>query len=125
MDVGSTTDLQRMTNAINCTGEGAFDVTWNGTVPIDQRIELSDKKNLTITGSVTLVTGRPGAVIYARNKTGLFSVSGGSTLKLQNLVLKGGSSEEGGGVYMRSSSSVYVVGCSFIDNNASTGGETS
>ncbi|CAM9817102.1 unnamed protein product, partial [Laminaria digitata] len=80
-------------------------------------------KNLTITGCSTLVTGRPGAEIDAGNTTGLFSVSGGSTLRLQNLLLKGGSSEDGGGVDVRSSSSLYVVDCSFVNNSASAGGK--
>lgn len=124
MDVGSTTDLQKLTTALNCSGEGAFDVTWIGRLPLRQRIDLSGNKNLTITGSSTLLTGRPGAEIDAGNSTGLFLVSGGSTLRLHNLVLKGGSSDDGGVVDVRASSSVHVVDCSFTNNNASTGGDT-
>lgn len=125
MNVGSTADLQNMTNLINCTGKGSFDVIWTGTLPLLQTIELSDTKNLTITGSTysTLLTGSLGAGIDAGNTTGLFAVSGGSTLRLQNLVLKGGSAEDGGGVDVRSSSTVNVVGCSFLNNSASIGGK--
>lgn len=123
MSVGTTAELQNMTNALNCTGGGAFDVTWTGSLQLEEIIQLSDNKNLTVTGSSPLKTGLPSDGIDAGNATGIFSVSGGSTLRLQNLVLEGGSAANGGGVDVRSFSSVYVDGCFFSNNSASTGGE--
>lgn len=123
MDVVSAADLQNMANTINCTGEGTFDVTWIGSLQLEQRIELSDNKELTITGSSLLSTVLPEAVIDARNTTGIISVSDGSTLNLVNLVLKGGNSEKGGAVDVRSSSALYVTDCFITSNNASRGGE--
>lgn len=122
MEVGSATELGIMTNAINCTGEGTFDVTWKGRLQLLQTIELSDNKNLTVTGSSSSLDVLPSDVIDAPDASGIFSVSGGSTLSLKHLVLFGGTSEVGGAVEARSSSSVHLVGCSFISNNASIGG---
>ena len=124
LNVGSESDLQAMTNTINCTGEGVFDVEWIGNLQLQQKIFLSGSKNLTITGSSARLPGVPGDGMDAGNVTGIFAVSGGSTLRLQNLVLKGGFAEIGGGIDVRSSSVVHVNGCSFTNNVASTGGVT-
>lgn len=124
MEVGSTAELLSMINTINCTGEGTFDVTWTGSLQLGQTIELSDNKNLTITGSGAVPVAPHGVVIDGGNTSGIFSVSGSSTLSLKGLTLKGGSSNDGGGVDVRSSSSAFVFGCYFTGNNASTGGET-
>ncbi|CAM9810348.1 unnamed protein product, partial [Laminaria digitata] len=56
-------------------------------------------------------------------RPGLFSVSNGSTLRLNNLVLEGGNAEDGGAVDMFHSSSLLVFGCTFVNNNASRGGK--
>ena len=119
MEVASAADLESMSDAINCTGEGTFDVTWIGSLQLHQSIEISDNKQLTITGSSPV----PETVIDGGNATNIISVSGGSTLNLVSLVLKGGNSDEGGAVAARDSSLVNVVGCSITNNNASLGGE--
>lgn len=124
IEVASTTDLQNMLNTINCTGEGTFDVTWIGNLQLEQTIEISDNKNLTITGPSPPFTVLPEAVIDAGNTTGIVSVSGGSTVKLVSLVLMGGNSHDGGAVLAHSFSSVSVIGCSILSSNGSTGGET-
>ena len=51
VNVNSTSGVQGLINEINCTGEGFFDVTWYGTVQIEQTIVVSDQKSVTITGS--------------------------------------------------------------------------
>ena len=65
-----------------------------------------------------------GVVIDAGSGTGIFSVSDGSTLRLNNLVLERGNAENGGAVGVRSSSSFFAFDCIFSNNNASNGGET-
>ena len=124
MEVGSAADLQNMAGTMNCTGKGTFHVTWIGSLQLAERMELSGNKELTITGSTPLSTVLPEAVIDAGKTTGIISVSDGSTLNLVSLVLKGGSSENGGAVDVSSFSSVYVADCFLTSNTASTGGET-
>lgn len=124
MEVGSAADLHNLANTMNCTGMGKFDVTWIGSLQLEKRIEVSDNKELTITGSTPLFTVLPEAVIDAGNTTGIISVSKGSTLTLVSLLLKGGNSESGGAVDVSSFSSIYVADCLLTSNNASIGGET-
>lgn len=124
MDVATTAELQAMINTINCTGEGIFDVTWIGSVPLVQTIEVCEKKQLTVTGSASTPTNLPSATIDAGSTTGIFRVYNGSTLNLNNLLLEGGISSSGAAIDVRVSSSVYVADCAFTNNNATTGGET-
>ena len=133
VNVNSTSGVQGLINEINCTGEGFFDVTWYGTVQIEQTIVVSDQKSVTITGSnsPTASTGEsdpdePVATIDGGNTTELFWVSDGSILTLNNLVLNGGYSESNGGGVTVSSGSLNVFGCAFANNQAlSFGGEVS
>lgn len=127
MDVATTAELEVMMNTINCTGEGVFDVTWIGSVPLVQIIEVCEKKQLTVTGPTSTPTDLPSAVIDAGSTTGttgIFRVCNGSTLSLNNLLLDGGISTNGAAIDARSSSAVYVADCAFTNNNATTGGET-
>ena len=131
VNVNSTSGVQGLINEINCTGEGFFDVTWYGTVQIEQTIVVSDQKSVTITGSnsPTASTGEsdpdePVATIDGGNTTRLFDVSDGSILTLNILVLNGGYSEGDGGGVTVSSGSLNVFGCAFANNQAlSNGGE--
>lgn len=132
MAVGLTSNggIQALTDALNCTGAGVFDVTLHGHLQLKKTIEVSDQKNVTVTGFVDNARdGTSDACIYAdigdENATGLFSVSNGSTLNIHNLTLKGGFSEYGGAVSVTSSSYLYAFDCHFINNTASSaGGET-
>ncbi|CAN0517252.1 unnamed protein product, partial [Laminaria digitata] len=63
------------------------------------------------------------AVADAGKITGIFSVSDGSTLNLNHLVLDGGNEEEGAAVAVRESSSLHLFSCVFVNNAASAGGE--
>eukprot|EP00904_Undaria_pinnatifida_P000881 jgi/Undpi1/10794/HiC_scaffold_29.g13242.m1 len=117
---------------MNCSGEGFFNATLYNTVQIQQRIEVSNQKSVTITGSgfptlraATLGTDESSAVADVGNFTGIFLVSGGSTLTMNALVLEGGRSKDGGAVVVLSSSSVHAFDCTFENNNATTGGAIS
>ena len=131
MDLTTTADIQSLTDAMNCSGEGFFNATLYNTVQIQQRIEVSNQKSVTITGSgfptlraATLDTDESSAVADVGNFTGIFLVSGGSTLTMNALVLEGGRSKDGGAVVVLSSSSVHAFDCTFENNNATTGGDT-
>ena len=128
--ITSIGDVQNLTDALACEGEGGFNITWYSRVTIEERIEVFDRKNVTVTGvSSSRFDGglggdnADGVVIDAGSSTGIFSVSDGSTLRLNNLVLEGGNAENGGAVDVRSSSSFFAFGCIFSNNNASNGGE--
>ena len=128
--ITSKGDVQNLTDALACEGKGDFKITWYSSVTIEKRIEVFDRKNVTVTGaSSSRFDGglggdnADGVVIDAGSGTGIFSVSNGSTLRLNNLVLEGGNAENGGAVDVRSFSSFIAFGCIFSNNNASNGGE--
>ena len=130
VNIGSTADVQSLTDALACAGEGVFNITWYSSLAIEERIEVSDNKNVTVTGTSPSFGGGladgndAGVIIDAGSGTGIFSVFHGSTLRLNNLVLEGGNTEHGGAVEVLSSSSLFVFDCLFKNNNASNGGET-
>lgn len=132
VNVSSTADVQNLTEVLACTGGGSFSVTWYASLTIEKRIEVFDDKDVTVTG-----TSLPGSSLDALGDesiagaiflkpgsgTGMFAVSNGSTLRLNHLALEGGGAENGGVVEVVSSSSLFVFGCTFANNNASKGGE--
>lgn len=145
VNLTSISDVQALTDAMNCSGGGNFDITIHGRLQIDQIIEVSEYKNVTVAGSplsaaVSDISSDPYAagstnlalgstsdeyygVIDARNTTGIFLVSDGSTPTINNLVLVGGHSEDGGAIAVTSESSLRVFDCAFTNNRASTGGK--
>lgn len=125
-DVATTSDLQGLTDAMDCTGEGHYNVTWYGNISIDLTIEVFGGKTVTITGNGVAVDEFHGisAAADAGGSARIFSVSDGSTLKLNHLVLDGGNEDEGGAVAVRDYSYLHVAGCIFVNNSAEAGGET-
>ena len=124
MNVASTSELQTLMTTINCTGEGVFNVTWIGRVSLVEVIEVREEKNLTVTGSTSALSDFSSAAIDAGGATGIFTVYSGSTLSLNSLMLEGGNVTNGAAVDARSSSSVIVDDCVFVNNIATNGGET-
>ena len=130
VNVTSTADLQNLTDALACYGMGAFDITWYSSMDITENIRVSDLKDVAVTG-VGFPSIRGGLLdtgagaVNAGAGSGIFSVSNGSSLYLIDVVLEGGSAENGGAVNVYSSSSLFVFDCIFINNTASNGGETS
>lgn len=126
MDVATTSDLQSLTDAMDCTGEGYYNVTWYGKIQIDLTIEVFGQKTVTVTGYGAAFDDIHdlGAAADAGGSARIFSVSNGSTLKLNHLALDGGDEDEGGAVAVRDHSYLHVLGCIFVNNSASAGGET-
>lgn len=129
--VATTADIQTLRDECNCTGQGEFSVTWAKNLTIEQRIDVADHKNVTITGSgFPTLRGTldhekgAGTTVVNASATGMFSVSESSILRLNSLFLEGGNGQEGGAISVVSSSSLYVWGCTFVNNNASNGGKT-
>eukprot|EP00904_Undaria_pinnatifida_P006566 jgi/Undpi1/3039/HiC_scaffold_15.g06415.m1 len=130
INVTSAADVQNITDVLACTGGGTFHITWYTSATILQTIEVSNKKEVTVNGvGVPSIRGvlandnDEGTAIDTDvgSDAGIFSVSNGSTLRLNNLVLEGGNAEHGGAVNLFSSSSLYVVGCTFVNNSATNG----
>lgn len=130
MNVASTADARDLSDALNCTGGGDFSVTWYGSVTITQAFEVPDGISLTVTGSgsssVAPDDGIPSAGIVGSEltpETGIFYVSGASTLTLDNMVLQGVYSEKHGGagaIEAQGSAdallTINVIDCLFMDN---------
>lgn len=130
MDVHSAADAQTLVEALSCTGGGEFYVTWHGSVETTETFSVTEGVSLTVAGAktstLTLEGGVRTATIVGYNitsKTGIFSVSGASTLTLDNLVLLGGNSttEVGAGaVEARGEASgtptLNVIDCLFLYN---------
>lgn len=131
IEVSSTADAQHLSDALTCTGGGVFDVIWYGSVSINQTIEVPDGISLTITGSgfsSSLPLDRSASTatilgVKSTSQTGMFHVSGASTLNLDNLVLQGGYSDDNtgaGAVKAQGASGVIqtvnVTDCHFKDN---------
>lgn len=131
VNVTSAAGAQDLNDVLACTGPGSFNITWHGSLTIEQRIEVSGDKNVTVTGATfrgilddALGEDRiVAAIVKGGNSSGLFYVSEGSYLRLNHMVLDGGNAENGGAVEVLSSSSLFVFGCTFRNNNASNGGE--
>lgn len=140
MTVASAADVQKLAAALECTGGGVFDVTWIGSIVIGDIIEVSGGSNLTVVGSGsptsalnTESAGKNGAaVIDGGEISGIFNVSGPSTLNLYNLVLQGGNSTYGGAITgdffispnVSGGVTITAIDCSFLNNYASVkGGE--
>ena len=121
LNVNSTADVHTLSDVLACTGDGSFNITWCASLTIESRIEISDMKNVTVTGN-----GFPSlrGAVSEENDAGIFSVAMGSTLRLNHVALEGVNAANGGAVIVRSSSSLFLVDCVFRDNNASIGGET-
>lgn len=131
VNITSTADVRNLTDVLACTGGGSFDITLYSSVIIAQRIEVANMKSVSVTGAgFPSIRGAPadddgaaGAIGNDGSGHGIFHVANGSTLRLNNLVLEGGNAEDGGAVNLVASSSLFVLDCTFTNNNASNGGE--
>lgn len=131
MDVTSADNIHNLTTALACTGEGTFDITWHLSFTVTQKIGVSNNKSVTVTGK-GFPSIRGGLIdvneaddaVPVGGDSGMFSVSNGSTLRLNHLALEGGNAETGGAVKVFSSSSLFAFGCAFGNNNATDGGKT-
>lgn len=123
----STSGVKPLTEALNCSGAGVFSVTLDGRLQIEEIIEISDLKFVTVAGSAESVLDRSSdaslyAEIDAGHTTGIFLVSNGSSLNISNLIIEGGYSTDGGAVAVTSSSSLNLFDCIFTSNRASSAG---
>lgn len=118
MHLASSGDVQKLIDAMDCTGNGVFDVVSRGRLHVPGRVEVSDQKKLTVTGNYG------SSLIGNIDTNGIFLVSDGSTLTINHMLLEGGISLDGGAVAVTSSSSLHLFDCHFSKNTAiAAGGE--
>lgn len=126
VNLTSSGDAQsQLTDMLNCTGQGVFNATWYGDLPVGRSVDVSGEKNLTITGvngTALYVISRDNGVLVEGAHGGMFSVSNGSILTLNNMTLDGDFSQDRTAVTVTYSSSLYVVDCEFRNHRGSTQG---
>ncbi|MEP5375896.1 MAG: hypothetical protein ABJQ14_08910, partial [Hyphomicrobiales bacterium] len=88
-NVTSATDLLNLTDLLNCTGQGTFNVVWHSSLTLSRAIEIANMKNVSIIGSgLPTIRGGPNnetnssVTVDSTSGTGIFSVAGESTLHL-------------------------------------------
>ena len=130
VNVTTSGDVQRLMDAMNCSGEADFNVAWYSTLQLYQRIVVANNKHLEIVGfgyptvsAMLYSTNESQPAVEAADTKGMFSVSNRSTLTISHMVLHGGCSNDGGAVVVHSSSLLYVNDCIFTGNRADSGGE--
>lgn len=139
VNVTSAEEVLNLVDELNCTGAGNFDVYWSGSIVISQSFNLPNGGSLSITGASRISALEDGSsvdeafvdVIDANDVTGMFVLTGGSTLSCNNLVLTRGRRDlANGGAINADSVNVTmenIIGlsdCKFLDNHAfGRGGE--
>lgn len=117
-NVSSTAEALELSDALNCSGRGQFEVDWSGNVLLPRTITISNGSSVKVTGL------GPEAVIDGGGAVRLFEVDEGSTLEINRVSLVGGRSageipgEGGGAVQLLSLSRLAAVNCSFVGNTA-------
>lgn len=135
LEVDDVQGVQDLALALGCSG-GNFDVTWIGSIDLEQALVVNDGTSLTISGDTTTTTTTAttsnsssasslSTAIADGTRVGgpLFIVSGlASVLRLRDITVTGGSGVTGGAVLASNGAVVDVADCSFSENYASSNG---
>ncbi|CAM9630947.1 unnamed protein product, partial [Sphacelaria rigidula] len=119
-NVSTTAEALELSDALQCSGPGQFEVHWSGEVLLTRTITISNESSVAVWGH-----GAGEAVIDGGGAVRLFEVDDGSTLQLSSLSLVGGWADEygdGGAVMVTNSSQLRASNCFFIGNNATDHG---
>lgn len=116
--VEDTAGAVRLAQAVNCSG-GSFDVTWIGSVTVEETIHVGEGTTVNVTGSSDGTSVADGA-----SQTSQFNLDGGGVLHLSDLTLVNGRAEagSGGGALLAADAAVTLTRCAFVDNSAEFGG---
>lgn len=138
LEISSSSDLENLHSVLDCTGGGVFDVSWYGTVAVNDTLYVPDGSDLTVTGFSSRSTldegSNPTATIDGGHRTpfGFFCLYNNSALTLNNLVLDGGYSTSNGGAVGALEEDldpgpiarfVNIVDCTLHNNTAESFGE--
>ncbi|KAG5187583.1 hypothetical protein JKP88DRAFT_307130 [Tribonema minus] len=124
--VATADDAAALTRAIAAPCARVY-VDWFGTVELTEPIRLGARATLTVNGASAAVGGAPSAVIAGGGGSGgaavrLFELRNNSALRLQDVVLRGGSADSGGAVWAGQDSKVWLTRVVAHSNNATDGG---
>lgn len=113
--VSSPAEALELSQALNCSGPGQFEVDWSGEVLISSTIDVSDGVSLTVTGSSPL--GADQAIINGGGISGvqLFTLRDGAELELNSVSLVDGVGF-GAAVSASEGSRLVARDCSFVGN---------
>ncbi|CAN0394971.1 unnamed protein product, partial [Ascophyllum nodosum] len=107
--VANTSDAKTLAKALLCDGPANFTVSWHGNIMIYHTVSVSNGSTLNVTGSGITED----AVVTSDGTFLLFEVDRGSTVSLTDLTLSGGD----GGLRVTGDSFVEVIDCTFTNNN--------
>lgn len=114
--VEDTAGAVRLAQAVNCSG-GSFDVSWIGSVMVEETIHVLEGTTLNITGSADGTSIADGG-----DQTPLFKVDrGGGALHLSDMTLANGNAEFGGAL-LAIDATITLIGCTFVGNFAAESG---
>lgn len=117
INVYDTTNTSDLAQTLACSTTEELTVVWQGEVQLSSTLAVGNSTTLKITGV-------NGASMNGGGAIQLIRVTGGATLILTNVSLRGGwvPDGEGGSISANENSSVFLEDCSFIDNKAGTNG---
>ncbi|CAM9623221.1 unnamed protein product [Scytosiphon promiscuus] len=114
--VNDTAGAVRLATATNCSG-GTFDVSWVGSVTVEDTIRVAGGSNLSVMG-----TPDGSSIVNGMGQVSLFEVIGGD-LRLSSLSLNNGNGAgSGGGAIFAVDSVLEIASCSFLNNVGDVGG---
>ena len=113
MVVTTTTDANRLAEALLCEGSASFTVSWHGNVILSRTLSVSNGSTLNVAASSDSTDADTGAVVTSDGTFLLFEADLGSTVSLTGLTLYGGD----GALRVTGGSFVEVVDCTFTKNN--------
>ena len=111
--VATTSDAEKLSEALLCDGPGSFVVSWHGNVIISRTLSVSNRSTLNVPGFSNSTDGDSDAVIFSNGTVLLLEVGSGSTVSLTGLTFSGGD----GALRVNGESVVEVIDCNFMDNN--------
>ena len=113
--VQDATGVDILRTALSCTGGGAVEAQWVGSVSVNAPIAVVEGIFLSVTGEDARSEVHGGGA-----QTRLFDVSPGGSLTLTRLKLSGGSAEGGGAIYSQHAN-LALDNCTFHMNVATDG----
>lgn len=117
-DVSTADGADELVHSLMCIGSTHVTVDWHGWVKLTQTIAVGN-------GSSLSINGLEEAVIDGGSAIPLITVSGGATLKLNNISLENGWAADQGGAVFVNESYIALDSCRFSGNNATIdGGES-
>lgn len=102
--------VSELSDAVNCTEGGQVQAVWTGSVALNATVVIG-------AGTFLTVTGEDGAQAVGAEDIRMFNVLAQGGLSISNVVLLGGSTNQGGAIFSNSAT-VTLEGCLVLNNSA-------